>query len=92
MYQHALMKFESTSNKLDHFREVLRRPYSPPMAIKVENIISKLETVLDDMENSSCRLYHLQERSEYEEYEEVKIAFENYYLVANLYMLHESYL
>ena len=50
-YQHSLMKFESTSAKLDLLRDVQRRQYSPPMAIKVERILTELETLIDNMEN-----------------------------------------
>ena len=52
-YQHSLMKFESQRAKLDLLQDVLRRPYSVPMAAKVEQIMDELETRIDDMENQS---------------------------------------
>ena len=74
------MKFESQRAKLDLLQDVLRRPYSVPMAAKVEQIMDELETRIDDMENQSSRLYHLNRPAVYNEYVQVKKVFDNYYI------------
>ena len=48
--------------------------------------MTELETRIDDMENQSSRLYHLNYPAEYNEYIQVKKVFDNYYIVVNTYL------
>ena len=84
------MKFESQRAKLDLLQDDLRRPYSVPMAAKVEQIMDELESRIDDMENQSSRLYHLNRPAEYNEYVQVKKVFDNYYIVATNYLAQSA--
>ena len=60
------------------------------MAAKVEQIMDELETRIDDIENQSSRLYHLNRPAEYNEYVHVKKVFDNYYIVATNYLAQSA--